>query len=218
MRRIQGWIVFSLFVGAIIVPQKGWAESLFIGGISFDSTGLGTNTFDLNNFTDGFVSPDGIADSELFSGSLTVHFQGGSSSVYNFSGIDPLGVVSPTIVTLPGTDNILSATLSLTLSNSIGVNIFDDLGNPVVANLASVPNITVAPLGGGTILTACDANGDPCSSSAVYVSTAPVTPTIPEPDTFWLVASGGGALALRRRFLHLWDCLWIWPVRARLRM
>lgn len=205
MKRILGWVISSLVVFGFLLPQNGRAESLFIGDISFDSTGLGTNTFDLFNFTDGFISPDGIADSELFSGSLTVNFQGGTHTAYNFSDIDALGAVSPTIVALPDTDNITSATLLITLSNSTGVNIFDDLGNPAVANLQSIPTISVLPLPGQTYLTPSDANGDPNSQTSIYVNTAPVnTSPTPEPDTFLLVASGlGGALAMRRRWLAL---------------
>ena len=176
MRNFRCWPVVALLVVTFLFPRISQAESLLVGELSFDDIGTG-DAFDLLNLTDGLVSPDGIADNELFSGSLSVNIQGVGTEVYTYSGIDSLvtGVISPTIVVLPYSDDIVSATLTLTLGNSAGVNIFDDLGNPAVVNLLAVPNTSLPPLVAGRDLTACDANGDPCSQALISVDTAPRT-------------------------------------------
>jgi len=198
MRGFRSWVVLGAFAVGLLFPRAGHASDLLIGQLSFDDLGTG-DAFDLDNFTDGLVNPDGIADNELFSGSLSVDIQGIGTQVYTFSDIDSLltGAVSPTIVVLPYSDDILSATLTLTLSNSTGVNIFDDSGNSAVADLLTIPDTPVTP---GVDLTFCDAAGDPCSPALIYVETAPPAAATPEPDSIWLVATGiGGAITMLRR-------------------
>jgi hypothetical protein len=207
MRLYRSWAlfaVFALFAVELVSPRTSRASDLLIGQLSFDDVGTG-DAFDLNNFTDGLQSPDGIADNDLFSGSLTVDIQGVGDEVFNYSGIDSLltGAVSPTIVVLPYSDEIISATLTLSLSKTTGVNIFNDSGSPAVANLLGVPSTSLPPLVAGQDLTACDANGDPCSQANIYVNTAPPPPppgVTPEPESLWLVATGVcGAISLVRR-------------------
>jgi hypothetical protein len=201
MRKYLSWAVFYVLGVGFLFMQTSRAETLLIGQISFDASGT-DNTFDLYNLTDGLSNPDGIADNVLFSGSLAVDVLGVGTQVYTFSDIDSLltGVTSPTIIGLPTGDNILSATLTLTLSSSTGVNIFDDGGNPAVANLLAVPNISV-PILSGSFLTPCDPQGDPCSQTNIYVDTAPAGSVIPEPGTLWLVTSGiVGVVASGRRW------------------
>lgn len=201
MKNYRFWPVLALFVVGFLFPRITRADSLLIGELSFDDVGTG-NAFDLYNVTDGLSDPAGIADNDLFSGSLSVNIQGVGIQVYNYSGIDSLltGAVSPTIVVLPYSDDIVSAILTLTLGNSTGVNIFDDLGNPAVANLLTVPNTSLPPLVVGQYLTACDANGDPCSQALISVDTAPTVTAVPEPDSLLLVVTGiGSAITMIRR-------------------
>ena len=206
MRKYRIWAVLAVFVVSFLFPRISQASSLLIGQLSFDDAGTG-NAFDLNNYTDGLNDPDGIADNELFSGSLSVDIQGVGTRVYTYSDIDSLlttGAVSPTIVVLPYSDDIVSATLTLNLSNSTGVSIFDDLSNPAVANLLAVLNTSLPPLVVGQDLTACDLAGDPCSQALISVDTAPIVTVIPEPDSLLLVTTGiGSAITMIRRRRNL---------------
>jgi hypothetical protein len=205
MNRLVFLAVGLLLGFTLLSPRSGHAETLLIGELSFDDIGTG-DAFDLSNFTDGLSPTDGIADDDLFSGSLSVNIQGMGNTVYVFSGIDSLltGAVSPTIVVLPYSDGVLSATLSLTLGSSTAVNILNSAGNPAVANLSAVPNTQISP-SVGTTLTPCDLAGDPCSLSLIDVNTvSPTTSITPEPGTLWLAASGIGSMAAigRKRRRH----------------
>jgi hypothetical protein len=197
MRMSLLYTLAAVLVVGLISPKTSRADSLLIGQISFDSgVSPDGSTFDLDNFTDGLIDPDGIADSELFSGALTVVSSGGTK-VYAFSDIDFNGGTLATIA--PGTD-IVSATLALSLSNSTGVNIFDDGGNSAVANLQGVSNTDLPLVNLSQALTSCDGSGSPCSQAVIYVDTAPSGGVVPEPATLWLMLTGfSGAAALRRR-------------------
>jgi hypothetical protein len=194
MMRYRVWAVVAVFFVSFLFPWTSQASSLLVGELSFDDIGTG-NALDLLNLTDGLSDPDGIADNELFSGSLSVNIQGLGTELYNYSGIDSLvtGVVSPTIIVLPYSDGIVSAVLTLTLGNSTDVNIFDDSGNPAVANLLPVPDTSLPSLVVGQDLTACDAYGDPCSQALISVDTEPPSSPTPEPQSLWLVATGIGS-------------------------
>jgi hypothetical protein len=182
-------------------PAPALSNPILIGALSYD-TGVvpGLNTFDLYNLTGGVISPDGVVNPEVFSGTLTVDVAGVGNEVFTYSGVDIAGDNAMLASFLPGTD-ILSAELTLLLSNSTAVNVFDDNGNQELANLSTVPG-TSLPLNGGAQLTPCDGTGNPCSDAAIYVNAAPAT-SVPEPSTLWLLASGlGGVLAVRRRWLR----------------
>lgn len=205
MRKILPNAAMAGFVICLGLPSSCLAgpilmNPLLIGAVSYD-TGVepGVNTFDLYNLTGSAISPDGIADAELFSGTLTVDVQGVGDEVFNYNGVDIFGDNTTLASFVPSTD-ILSAVLSLTLSNSIGVNVFDDNGIPGVTNLEPVSD-TILPLNGGTQLTACDGSGSPCSAAPIFVNAAPAQSEVPEPSTLWLLASGlGSVLATGCRF------------------
>jgi hypothetical protein len=172
------------------VPQSR-ADTLLLGQLSFDS-GLSVdgNTFDLYNFTGNPGFSDTIVDNLVLSGTLVVTPVGGAAETFTFSGYDdsnggpPLATIDPSI-------SIASAVLSVTLSNSTGVNILDDSGNPAVVNLAAIADTSLA---GGSPLTPCDGSGDTCSQAALYVDTANTSIT-PEPGTLSLLLTGiGGVL------------------------
>jgi hypothetical protein len=182
-------------------PAPALANPLLIGALSYD-TGVvpGVDTFDLYNLTGGVISPDGVVDPEVFSGTLTVDVAGVGDEVFTYNDVDIYGDNATLASFLPSTD-ILSAELSLLLSNSAAVNVFDDNGNLAVANLSGVPE-TSLPLNGGAQLTPCDGTGNLCSSAAIYVNAVPAT-SMPEPSALWLLASGlGSVLVVRRRWLR----------------
>jgi hypothetical protein len=192
----------AAFVFLLLSPTAGRADTLTIGYISFDSGVVdGENSFDLYNFTGGLLEPgaDLVADDLLFSGVLT-YDDGGTTHTVDFSNVDVDGGSPTTIASVLSTDDILSASLALTLSNSTGVNIYDDGGNATIANLQSVPN---TPLAGP--LVACDGSGSyPCSNAIVTVDTAAagIPPTVPEPSSWMLLGTGllGMVLMFKLRF------------------
>jgi hypothetical protein len=200
MRKSLLFAVVTVLAVGLALPNACRADSLLIGVVSFDSGVYpGVNSFDLYNLTGGEISPDGIADNEMYSGTLTVNVQGIGEEVFSYNNVDIYGNNAMLAMFSPSA-NILSATLSLTLSNSTGVNIYDDDGNPAVANLEAVAD-TPLPLNGGSELTPCDGSGSPCSEASVYVNTAPSVAVTPESSTFWLVLIGlGGAMAMRNRW------------------
>lgn len=194
-----------LLAPGLVCPTICRADTLLIGQISFDSgVSPDGNTFDLYNLTGGLIDPDGIVDNEVFSGTLAVMPVGGSTTVYTFSDIDDTGGPSGgTIATLLSSEQIASATLSLTLGNSSGVNIYDDSGNPAVVDLLGVSDPSL-PLNGSLALTPCDGSGSTCSSAAIYVDTAPPVSPVPEPGTVWLALAGlGGLAAVGRRIRRM---------------
>ena len=205
MRRYWGVIaVFVLGLGAPMVGRADTQNPVLLGYLSFD-TGISPdgNSFDLYNMTGGFAgSPDSILDDLQFSGALTIAPTTGSPETFTFSGVEDLNLAgATTIVTIPDDLNITSAILSISLSNSTGVNIYDDSGNPAVVSLASVQDVSL-PLNGLSALTPCDGSGSPCSSTAIYVN-VPAPSSVPEPGTWSLVltcmaAIAGGGRRLRR--------------------
>ena len=164
MRSYRFWPMLALVIVGFLSPRVTLADSLSIGQLSLDDVGTG-NAFDLYNLTDGLNGFDDIADNDLFSGSLSVNIQGIGTQVFNYSGIDsvPHG---------GGLSDHRCAALLLRYSvgypdvdagqRSTSVNISDDLGNPVVANLLTVSNISLPPLVVGQNPDSdADANADP---------------------------------------------------------
>jgi hypothetical protein len=186
MKRQMRHLLFAVLSMMFYATGISKADTLTVGALLYD-TGVvpGLDSFDLYNLTYGFQSPDGIADLELLSGSLTVDLSGGATAVYNFSDIDNNGGTIATV--LPG-EVIVSATLSVTLSNYIGVNILDDLGNPGVANLQAVSNTSLPTV--GSALFACDGSGSACSESIITVDTSPAVGAVPEPPPLLLMGTG----------------------------
>jgi len=191
-----------LFVVGIVVlgfglPSASHADTLnplLIGYVSFDSgVSPDGNSFDLYNMTGGFAGPpDSIIDDLQFSGTLTVTPTTSNPETFTFSGVEDMNQAGPaTLVTVPDDVTISSAVLSITLSNSTGVNIYDDNGNPAVVSLSPVGDVS---LNGLPFLTPCDGSGSPCSSAAVYVDAA-LPSSVPEPGTWNLVLTGMAALA-----------------------
>jgi hypothetical protein len=189
MRRL--FALLAVFALGFACPRVGRADTLLLGDLSFDSgVSPDGNSFDLYNLTGGLIDPDGIIDDLEFSGTLVVTPASGPLETYTFSGIDDAG---GTIVTIPDDVDVVSAVLSITLSSTTGVNIYDDSGNPAVVSLASVDDVSL-PLNGLPALTPCDGSGSTCSSAAFYVDTASAS-AVPEPATWELVLTGLAALA-----------------------
>ena len=195
MRKSLSFAIVAVCALGLALPRTGLADTvtqpLLIGSLSFDSGIVpGYNSFDLTNLTGGIISPDGIADAETFSGTLTVDVSGVGNETYTYSGVDINGNNATLASFLPSAD-ILSATLSLTLSNSTGVNVYGDHGGATVVNLEPVADTTlVSPATG--------------SAAAIYVNAEPTGTVIPEPSTLWLLGSGlASILATKRRWLGM---------------
>ncbi len=183
----------------LLYPTAGSATPIALGYLSLDSGVLpGQNSFDLYNFTSGLLAPgpDAVSDDLLFSGSLSVN-ESGTVSVFNFSNVDVDGGSFTTIGSALSSADILFATLSLTLSKSAGVVVYNDSGNQTTVNLQDVPYTTLP----GELIP-CDGSGSACSNATLTVDVAPPgspSPT-PEPSSILLLGTGLISLAFCRRF------------------